>query len=75
MRCGEPVLILLFDPHPEEPALASVSKDAGPTGASWFETREDAFLTMRVKQPSNNSPLLSAVSFRGHGAATNSKLA
>ena len=30
-------------PHPEEPALAGVSKDE----ASWFETREDALLTMR----------------------------
>ena len=30
-------------PHPEEPALAGVSKDE----ALWFETREDALLTMR----------------------------
>jgi len=29
-------------------ALARVSKDVGPSGASWFETREDALLTMRV---------------------------
>jgi hypothetical protein len=29
--------------HPEEPALAGVSKDE----ASWFETREEALLTMR----------------------------
>ena len=32
-------------PHPEERALSRVSKD-GPR-ASWFETREDALLTMR----------------------------
>src|SRR3954466_11594553 len=34
-------------PHPEERPLGRVSKDAGPAGASWFETREDALLTMR----------------------------
>jgi hypothetical protein len=33
-------------PHPEEPRLRGVSKD-GRIGASWFETREDARLTMR----------------------------
>src|SRR5262249_10839936 len=33
-------------PHPEEPR-SGVSKDAGPSVASWFETREDALLTMR----------------------------
>jgi hypothetical protein len=36
-------------PHPEERPLGRVSKDA-PRAASWFETREDALLTMRVKQ-------------------------
>jgi hypothetical protein len=34
-------------PHPEEPR-SGVSKDAGPPVASWFATREDALLTMRV---------------------------
>ena len=29
-------------PHPEEPALAGISKDE----ASWFETRDDALLTV-----------------------------
>src|SRR5215470_2487996 len=33
-------------PHPEEPR-SGVSKDAGPSVASWFETRF-ALLTMRV---------------------------
>jgi hypothetical protein len=28
-------------------ALARVSKDEADSGASWFETREDALLTMR----------------------------
>src|SRR5258708_20262092 len=36
-------------PHPEERPLGRVSKDA-PRAASWFETREDALLTMRVRQ-------------------------
>jgi hypothetical protein len=27
---------------------SGISKDAGPSVASWFETREDALLTMRV---------------------------
>jgi hypothetical protein len=27
---------------------SGVSKDGGPFAASWFETREDALLTMRV---------------------------
>jgi hypothetical protein len=35
------------EPHPEERPLGRVSKD-GHFGASWFETREDALLTMRV---------------------------
>jgi hypothetical protein len=34
-------------PHPEERPLGRVSKD-GSTLESWFETREDALLTMRV---------------------------
>src|SRR5882757_1579463 len=34
-------------PHPEERPLGRVSKDEGPTVASWFETREEALLTMR----------------------------
>jgi hypothetical protein len=29
--------------------MRGVSKDAGPSVASWFETREDALLTMRVR--------------------------
>jgi len=33
-------------PHPEERPLGRVSKDVK-CGASWFETREDALLTMR----------------------------
>jgi hypothetical protein len=35
-------------PHPEEPQ-SGVSKDEAKIGASWFETREDALLTKRVK--------------------------
>jgi hypothetical protein len=34
-----------MSPHPEERRLRRVSKDAFPT--SWFETREDALLSMR----------------------------
>ena len=37
-------------PHPEEPR-SGVSKDAGPSVASWFETREVALLTMRGQRP------------------------
>jgi hypothetical protein len=33
-------------PHPEERPLGRVSKDG--RGLSWFETREDALLTMRT---------------------------
>jgi hypothetical protein len=33
-------------PHPEEPR-SGVSKDEATGPASWFETREDALLTMR----------------------------
>jgi hypothetical protein len=36
----------VFSPHPEERPLGRVSKD-GRT-LSWFETREDALLTMRA---------------------------
>jgi hypothetical protein len=32
-------------PYPEERPLGRVSKDEA---ASWFETREDALLTMRI---------------------------
>jgi hypothetical protein len=35
-----------LSPHPEEPR-SGVSKDETKVGASWFETREDALLTMR----------------------------
>src|SRR4029078_5801498 len=57
-RCGEhagtaaaapdrvAILRQVFDPHPEERRLRRVSKDAGPSVASWFETRF-ALLTMR----------------------------
>jgi hypothetical protein len=37
-------------PHPEERPLGRVSKDENYIG-SWFETREDALLTMRVPHP------------------------
>jgi hypothetical protein len=40
-------------PHPEEPAQAGVSKDGGM--ASWFETREDALLTMRFETSSRGA--------------------
>jgi hypothetical protein len=33
-------------PHPEE--RGTVSKDAGPYVASWFETAQERLLTMRV---------------------------
>jgi hypothetical protein len=33
-------------PHPEERRLRRVSKDGA---ASWFETRKDALLTMRIE--------------------------
>jgi hypothetical protein len=36
------------DPHPEERRVRRVSKDVATVGATWFETREDALLTMRV---------------------------
>src|SRR4051794_10658638 len=40
----------LIDPHPEEPALAGVSKDVATARASWFETRCFAMLlTMRAE--------------------------
>jgi hypothetical protein len=38
----------MHDPHPEERRLRRVLKDVAAVGASWFETREDALLTMRV---------------------------
>jgi hypothetical protein len=38
----------VLNPHPEECAFARVSKDEAEIGASWFETRKDALLTMRV---------------------------
>jgi hypothetical protein len=44
----------LFTPHPEEPR-SGVSKDAGPTVASWFETAQERLLTMRVWQGVNSS--------------------
>ena len=34
--------------HPEELAIASVSKDEATSGASWFETALTHLLTMRV---------------------------
>jgi hypothetical protein len=37
-----------FESDSEERPLGRVSKDAGPAVASWFETREDALLTMRT---------------------------
>jgi len=37
-----------LSPHPEELALASVSKDVATVGASWFETALTRLLTMRV---------------------------
>jgi len=40
---------LALRPHPEERPQGRVSKDA-PEVASWFETREDALLTMRDKR-------------------------
>jgi hypothetical protein len=36
-------------PHPEERPFGRVSKDEE-CGASWFETREDALLTMRGRE-------------------------
>jgi len=36
-------------PHPEERALARVSKDETTTWVSWFETAQERLLTMRVK--------------------------
>src|SRR5262249_367328 len=36
-----------IDPHPEEPR-SGVSKDAGPSVASWFETAQGRFLIMRI---------------------------
>ena len=38
-------LSLTDDPHPEERPLGRVSKDG--QYSAWFETREDALLTMR----------------------------
>src|ERR1043166_4074536 len=35
----------MFDPHPEEPR-SGVSKDAGPSVASWFEMAQERLLTM-----------------------------
>jgi hypothetical protein len=35
-------------PHPEERALARVSKDQVFIGASWFETAQERLLAMRV---------------------------
>src|SRR5581483_10312722 len=53
MRAIGPVSVLgrcrpnaLF-PHPEEPR-SGVSKDEGPSGASWFETALARLLTMRA---------------------------
>src|SRR4051812_49313903 len=37
-------------PHPEERPLGRVSKDGGVQSARWFETREDALLTMRKER-------------------------
>jgi hypothetical protein len=42
-------------------ALARVSKDEAKSRASWFETREDALLTMRV---GNYAPIGSAIGFK-----------
>src|SRR6266481_4717955 len=36
-------------PHPEERRLRRVSKDEGPSVASWFETALTRLLTMRVQ--------------------------
>jgi hypothetical protein len=38
---------LVSDPHPEERRLRRVSKDEGPSVASWFETAQERLLTMR----------------------------
>jgi len=45
-------------PHPEERRLRRVSKDEGPTAASWFETAEVRLLTMRIEYstPQNMQP-------------------
>jgi hypothetical protein len=43
-RCASKVLVSF--PHPEQPR-SGVSKDEAEIGPSWFETREDALLTMR----------------------------
>jgi len=39
--------IKALPPHPEERPPAPRSKDAPDGAASWFETREDALLTIR----------------------------
>jgi hypothetical protein len=44
---GDGVNTRLLDPYPEERPLGRVSKDDEAV-VSWFETREDALLTMRV---------------------------
>jgi hypothetical protein len=36
-------------PHPEERPFGRVSKDEGPSVASWFETAQERLLTMRVR--------------------------
>jgi hypothetical protein len=45
---------LLAIPHPEEPR-SGVSKDAGPTAASWFETAQRRLLTMRIWRGINST--------------------
>src|SRR5207245_10108778 len=49
---GDPAGILIL-----RSGLGRVSKDVGPSAASWFETREDALLTMRSKIPLITRPL------------------
>ena len=46
-KFNRPKAYCMAPPHPEEPAFAGVSKDEARAGASWFETRQVALLTMR----------------------------
>jgi hypothetical protein len=41
--------VIHLSPHPEGRRLRRVSKDEGPSVASWFETAQGRLLTMRLK--------------------------